>query len=81
MSLIKANLRSSLPMESVVALIAEWIPLAGMIKLQEPSALISDNLKEWQEVEALDLIGNQVWENMTEEWAEYMYGEGNCRAF
>ena len=55
--MIKTNLRSSLPMESVVALIAEWISLGEMIKIQELSALISDHLKEWQDKETLDLIG------------------------
>ena len=45
-------------MESVVALIAEWISLGEMIKLQALSALISDNLKEWQNKETLDWIGD-----------------------
>ena len=49
-----ANLRSSLPKESVVVLIVEWISLMEMIKLQELSALISDMLKEWQDKETLD---------------------------
>ena len=34
-------------MESVVVLIAEWFSLGEMIKLQEFSLLISDNLWEW----------------------------------
>ena len=80
MSQIKADLKSSLPMENVVALIAEWFSLEEMIKLQELSALMSDNLKEWQDMETLDLIGDQVWDDMTEEWAELMYGEGNSPA-
>ena len=25
----------------------------------------------------MDLLGDQMWNEMTEEWAEYMYGEGN----
>ena len=32
----------------------------GEIMLQELSALISDILREWQDKEALDLIGDQV---------------------
>ena len=66
-------------MESVVALVAEWISLGEMIKLQELSAVISDILKEWQDKETLDLI-DQVWDDMTEQWAEYMCGEGNSPA-
>ena len=27
-------------------------------------------------METLDLIGDQVWDDMTEEWAEHMFGEG-----
>ena len=67
-------------MESVVALIAEWFSLGKMIKFQKVFALISDNLKELQDKETLELIGDQVWDDMTEEWAEYMYGEGNSPA-
>ena len=63
--MIKANLKSSLAMESVVALKTEWFSLE-MIKLQELSALISDNLKEWQDKETLDLIGDHVWGETTE---------------
>ena len=77
MSLIKANLKSSLPRDSAVALIAEGLSLGRDINLQELSALISDNLKEWQDKETLDLIGDQVWDDMTEEWTEHMYGEGS----
>ena len=62
----QAILRSSLPLESVVALIAEWISLGQMIKLQELSPLISDILKEWQDKETVDLLGDQVWNEMTE---------------
>ena len=51
-----------------------------MIKLQELFALISDNLKEWQHKETLDFIGDQVWDDKTEEWTEKMYGEGNSLA-
>ena len=76
----QAVLRSSLPMESVVALMAEWISLGNMIKLQELSTLISDFLKGWQDKETMDLLGEQVWNEMTEEWAECMYGEGNIPA-
>ena len=76
----RAILRSSLQMESVVTLIAERISLGEMIKLQEPSMLISDILKEWQDKETMDLIGDQVRDDMTEEWAACVYGEGNSPA-
>ena len=65
-------------MESVVALLAEWISLGEMIKLQDKS--ISDILKECQDKEAMDLLGDQVWKETAEEWAEYVYGEGNSPA-
>ena len=44
---------------SVVVLTVEWVPL-GL-------------LKEWQDKGILDLIGDWLWDNMTEEWAEYMH--------
>ena len=51
-----------------------------MIKLQEQSALISDVLREWQDRETMESLGDQILNQMNEEWAEYMYGEGNCPA-
>ena len=60
-------------MESVVTLLAEWFSLEEMIKLQEPSAIISDNFKEWQDKETLDLIGDQAWDDMTEKWTEFVW--------
>ena len=51
-------------MESVVVLTAEW----EMIKLQELSSLISDILKEWQDKENMELLGDQMWNEMNEEW-------------
>ena len=50
-----------------------------MIKLKELSALTSDVLKEWQDKETMDLIGDQVWDDMTEERAEYTCGYSNRR--
>ena len=67
----QAFLRSSLPMESVVALIAEWVSFGEVIKLQELSAPISNILK-WQDKETMDLLGDQVWNEMSEEWVEYV---------
>ena len=67
-------------MESVVALIAEWFSLGEMIKLQELFALHSDSLKEWKDKETLDLIGDQAWDDTTEEWVGYMNVEGNSPA-
>ena len=67
-------------MESVVALKAEWISLGEMIKQQEQSTLISDILREWQDKETMESLGDQIWNEMNEEWAEYMHGEGNSPA-
>ena len=73
-------LKSSL-MECVVALVAEWISLGEMIKLQELSTLISDALRDWQDHETMEWFGDQIWnKKKNEEWAEYMCGEGNSPA-
>ena len=53
-----------------MALIAEWIS-------QELSTLIYDILKECLYKETMDLLGNQVWNDMTEEWVEFLCGESN----
>ena len=73
--------RSNLPMESVVAVQAEWICKGEMMKLQELSTLISDTLKEWQDKEIVDSLGDQVWKGMDEEWTEHFYGEDKSPAF
>ena len=44
--------------------------------MQGISVLISVNLRKWQYKDFVDEDDNQVWDCMTEEWAEYMYGEG-----
>ena len=67
-------------MESTVTLVAAWLSQKEMIKLQGISVLISVNLKEWQHKDFVDEDDNQVWDCMTEEWAESMYGEGNSPA-
>ena len=76
LDLIKEDLKSNLPMESVVTLIAEWFSLGEVIKLQELSALISVKLSDWQDKDTLDEIRDQVWNDLTEEWAVRMYEEG-----
>ena len=57
----QTNLRSSLSVEREVAMIVEWVSFGEMINLQELSALIFDIMKEWQDKETLDLIGDLVW--------------------
>ena len=63
-----------------MALIAEWISLGKMIKLQELSTRISHVLREWQDTETVESLGDQTWIDMSEEWAEFVYGEGNSPA-
>ena len=46
LELIKANVRSSLPMESVVALVAEWISLGEMIRQIEGMAGQGDLVRD-----------------------------------
>ena len=79
-SVIKEDFESNLLMGSVVTLIAEWFSLGETIKLQELFALTSVNLRERHNPETLDWIEDQVWDGMTEEWAEHIYGEGNSSA-
>ena len=42
-----------------------------MIKLQELSTLIPDVLREWQDKETMESLGDQLWNEMNEEWAEF----------
>ena len=67
---------SGLLMESVVALVAEWISLGEMFKLQELCTSVSDVLREWQGNETMESLGDQTWNDISEEWAEFMYNEG-----
>ena len=61
-------------MESVVALVAEWISLGQMFRLQELSKTVSDVLREWLGNEIMEAFGDQTWNDLSEEWAEFLYG-------
>ena len=65
----------------VVALKAESISLGEMIKLQELSTPISVVLREWQDKETLVWLEDHIWNEMNEEWAEFLYGEGNSQPY
>ena len=47
-------------MESVVALVAEWISLGKVFELQELSTLIYDVLREWQDKETMEWLGEKA---------------------
>ena len=61
-------------MESIIAPVAEWIPLKDLIKLYELSSTVSGVLKEWLDDQILDSFGDTTWTDMSEEWTEFMYG-------
>ena len=44
-----------------MALVAEWVSFGEMIKLQELSTLISDALRDWQDHETMESLGDQIW--------------------
>ena len=48
--------------------------MGDMIKPQELSTPISDVLREWQGKEIVESLGDLIWNDMNEEWAEYMNG-------
>ena len=48
-----------------------WLSLGDMIKPQELSTPISDILREWQGKEIVESLGDHMWNDMNEEWAEY----------
>ena len=78
--LIKEDLSSNPPMESVVTLIAEWFSREEVIKLQGVSVLISVNWREWQYKDTLDEIGDQVWDSLADGWAVHTCEEGSSPA-
>ena len=51
---------SGLLMEGVESMVAEWITLAEMLKLQELSLAVSGILKEWLDDQILDSFGEQT---------------------
>ena len=58
---------------------AGWISLGEMIKLQELSTLISDVLRVAGQRNR-GIVWDQIWNEMNEEWAKYMWCEGNSPA-
>ena len=68
-------------MESIVALVAEWIPLKDMIKLYELSSTVWGALNEWLDDQIIDSFGDQTSIDMSKEWTDFMYGTAkNCKA-
>ena len=52
--------------ESIFALVTEWIPSKALVKLYELSSTLCAVLQEW--------FHDQTWIDMSEEWDEIMYG-------
>ena len=67
-------------MESIFVLVTEWISSQDMVNLYELSSTLYVVLQEWLVNEILDALGDQTWIDMSEEWAEFKYGEGNSPA-
>ena len=67
-------------MESIFVLVTEWISSQDMVNLYELSSTLYVVLQEWLVKEILDALGDQTWIDMSEEWAEFKYGEGNSPA-
>ena len=67
-------------MEGVPTLLAGWVPKREIGVLQGLSMPASVNLNEWMYKDIIDENDTQAWANMTEEWTEKMYGEGNSPA-
>ena len=55
-----------------MALVAELISLGEMIRLQELSTLISVVLRVWHDKETMESLGDQIWNEMNEEWAKFL---------
>ena len=45
-----------------------------MVKLYELSSTVCAVLQEWLDDQILDSLGDQTWNNMSEEWIEFMHG-------
>ena len=67
-------------MESILVLVTEWISSKDTVKLYELSSTLYDVLQGWLGNESIELLGDQTWDDMSEEWSEFMYGEGNSPA-
>ena len=61
-------------------MVTEWISSKDMVKLYEFSSTLHVVLQEWLGDEIMHPLGDQTWIDMSEEWAEFMFGEGNNQA-
>ena len=61
-------------MESILVLVTEWISSKDTDNLYVLSSTLYVVLQEWLGIETMESFGDQ----MSEEWAEFMYGERNC---
>ena len=57
-------------MESIVVLVADWT----CSKLHELSPTTSGALKIWLDAQILDSLDDEIWNGVSEEWANSMYG-------
>ena len=63
--------------ERILVLFTEWISSKDTVKLYELSSTLYVVLQEYLGNEIMESLGDQTWIDMSEEWAEFVYGEGN----
>ena len=62
-------------MESTIVLVADWICLEDMLKLNELSPTASGALKIGLDSQILDSLDDEIWNDMSEEWANFLFGQ------
>ena len=61
-------------METINVLVADWIFLKDIQKKHELSATTTGALKIWLDAQFLDSLDDEIWTNMSEEWANLVDG-------
>ena len=61
-------------MESILVLVTEWISSKDTTNSPRRCTL---SCKPWLGTEIVESLGDHTWIDMSEEWAEFMFGEGS----
>ena len=59
-------------MEGIMILVAEWYSLEEMKALQEVCTLTSVWAREWQHMELLSDLDDQMWRDLSDDWQKYL---------
>ena len=72
---------SNQQMESIMSFVTEWFSLGKMKVLHGVSVLMSVRVNEWQYKVILNDVDDLMWEDLSEDWEQYVSEGGESPAW